>query len=610
MCGIFGVVGSRPADAIILDGLRRLEYRGYDSAGIAVVRDGQMLVRRATGKLKNLAEMLQATPLGGDYGVGHTRWATHGRPTEENAHPHTDCGRRIVVVHNGIIENYAELKARLVASGHEFRTETDTEVIAHLVESLYRGDLARAVLAANRELRGSYACVLLSLDEPDTVVATRSGPSLVIGLSDDDESYVSSDLPALVSLTRRILHLEDGEVAVMRPGSLTLLDSRGEPVERQAQTVQWDPIRAEKGGMKHFMLKEIYEQPAAIRDTLVGRFEMEEGRVYLEEMGLDDDRLRRFERVNLIACGTAWHAGLVGRYLIEALARMPAEVEVGSEFRYRDPLIDQRVLTVSISQSGETADTLAAMRRARALGSTVVTVCNVRGSLATREADGTLLTHAGPEIGVASTKAFTAQMAALALLALRLGELRGSLGGKEAREFIAALGQVPHRMEDVLAVDPRVEDVARRFLKAADFLFLGRGINYPIALEGALKLKEISYIHAEGYAAGEMKHGPIALIDEQMPVVMVAPRDGVHDKMLSNVQEVKARGGVVIAVGEEGDEELGRLADAYLAVPRVHPLLTPFVTVVPLQLLAYHIAEKRGCDVDQPRNLAKSVTVE
>ena len=613
MCGIVGYVGGRDAVPFILDGLRRLEYRGYDSAGIAVVRDGRLERRRSAGKLGNLAESLLREPLAGQWGVGHTRWATHGRPTEENAHPHQDCSGRVVVVHNGIIENHLELKARLAAAGHRFVTQTDTEVLAHLVESHYRGSLEDAARAALAEVHGVYAVVLLHRDEEQRLVAARLGPPLVVGLG-EGERYVASDIPALLPHTRDFVFLEDGDIATITPESLRVTDLGGHAVSRIPQRVGWDPVQAEKGGFRHFMLKEIHEQPRAMRDTLLGRFSLEEGEVHLEELGPAAEGLRAATRVVLLACGTSWHAALVGKFLIEHLAGMPAEVDYGSEFRYRTPLLGPGAVAVAISQSGETADTLGAFREAKTRGALPLAVCNVQGSALTREAAGSLLTHAGPEIGVASTKAFTAQLVALSLLALHLGRLRGVLSADTCRERLAELTRVPHLMERVLEGERQVEDLSRALSHARDFLFLGRGVNYPIALEGALKLKEISYLHAEGYPAGEMKHGPIALVDEDLPVVALCPAGRVYEKMLSNVQEAKARGGRVIAVATAGDAALRQMldgpGDALLEIPALPELWSPFLTVLPLQLLAYHVALRAGRDVDQPRNLAKSVTVE
>jgi glutamine---fructose-6-phosphate transaminase (isomerizing) len=614
MCGIVGYVGWRDAVPVIVEGLRKLEYRGYDSAGIAVVQDGALTRRRSVGKLHNLEENLHAEPLTGAFGIGHTRWATHGRPSEENAHPHSDCTGNLVVVHNGIIENYLPLKAKLAAAGHRFVTQTDTEVVAHLVESLYKGSLEEALRGALRELEGIYALVLVHRDEPQKLVAARMGPPLVVGLA-KGEHFLASDIPALLPYTRDFIFLDDGDVVTVTPDSMRLTDAQGKGVERKPTRITWDPVQAEKGGYRHFMLKEIHEQPRAVRDTLLGRIGLEEGAVHLEELGAAAEELRRAKRVMLLACGTSWHAALVGKYLLEQVAQVPAEVDYGSEFRYRDPIVGPKTLAVAISQSGETADTLAAFRQAKKQGALPIAICNVQGSMLTREAAGTLLTHAGPEIGVASTKAFTAQLVALALLTVHLGRLRGTLTAERGRELLQSLAKVPHLMEDALRVSGRIEEMAKRFAQARDFLFLGRGINYPIALEGALKLKEISYIHAEGYPAGEMKHGPIALIDEEMPVVALVPPGRTYEKMLSNIQEVKARGGRVLAVTAQGDTDVRKVLDlegpdAIIDVPPVDEVWSPLLTVLPLQLLAYHTAVRAGRDVDQPRNLAKSVTVE
>jgi glutamine---fructose-6-phosphate transaminase (isomerizing) len=626
MCGIIGYIGNKQVLPILIDGLRRLEYRGYDSAGVAVVRDGTIELRRSAGKLSRLEEALKTNPLelhGGEYGIGHTRWATHGRPTEENAHPHRDCTGNIVVVHNGIIENYLDLKRQLEKEGHRFVTETDTEIVAHLVEREMRttaGDagakhdgLENAVRRALLYLRGLFALVLISADDPHKIVTVRNGPPIVVGLG-DNEFFVASDIPAVLSHTRDVVFLGDEEMAVITPGGVEFTDYSGRAVSKKSTRVSWDPVMAEKAGYKHFMLKEIFEQPWAVRETVLGRASVERGEVFLQEVEIPDEVLRSVERVVILACGTSWHSALVGKFMIESLARVPVEVDYGSEYRYRDPIVSKNTLAVVITQSGETADTLAALREARKKGARSIAICNVVGSMATRETDGTVYTHAGPEIGVASTKAFTSQLVALHLLAIYLGQIRGSLTPDAARPHLDALTQLPLLLEQTLKCEPRTEEIARRFYQRSDFLYLGRGINYPIALEGALKLKEISYIHAEGYPAGEMKHGPIALIDEEMPVVTIAPHDHVFEKMIGNVQEAKARGGSVIALTTEGrngiQDLLNPSQDYLITVPNSHPLLTPVLMVVPLQLLAYHIAVRRGCDVDQPRNLAKSVTVE
>jgi glutamine---fructose-6-phosphate transaminase (isomerizing) len=614
MCGIIGYIGAKDAVPVLLDGLRRLEYRGYDSAGVAVVRKGRLELRRSAGKLARLEAVIEGDPLDGEYGLGHTRWATHGRPTEENAHPHRDCTGKIVVVHNGIIENYLDLKRELQQQGHQFVTETDTEIVAHLVERETRDDgLENAVRRALAYLRGLFAVVLISSDDPDKIVAVRNGPPVVVGLG-EDEFFVASDIPAILSHTRDVIFLGDEEMAVVTRAGVAFTDFGGREVSKSTQRVTWDPVMAERSGYKHFMLKEIFEQPRAASETILGRVSLDQARVFLEEVNIDADAIRDVERVTILACGTSWHAGLVGKYMIEELTQLPVEVDYGSEYRYRDPIADKHTLAIVITQSGETADTLAALREARRKGARSIAICNVVGSMATREADGTVYTHAGPEIGVASTKAFTSQLVALHLLAVYLGQERGRLAPDIARRHLQALVTLPQLLEQALKSAPVLEDVAHRFYARTDFLYLGRGINYPIALEGALKLKEISYIHAEGYPAGEMKHGPIALIDEQMPVVAIAPHDAVFEKMLGNVQEAKARGGSVIALTTAGDDKLAAILDPredfVVTVPSAPPLLMPIVAVVPLQLLAYHIAVRRGCDVDQPRNLAKSVTVE
>ena len=614
MCGIIGYIGPKEVVPVLIEGLRRLEYRGYDSAGVAVVRRGAVALRRSAGKLSNLEDVIVADPISGDYGVGHTRWATHGRPTEENAHPHRDCTGKIVVVHNGIIENYLDLKHELLSQGHKFVTETDTEIVAHLVEREMKDDgLENAVRRALMLMRGLFALVLISADDPEKIVAVRNGPPIVIGLG-DREFFVASDIPAILSHTRDVVFLGDEEMAIITPTGVMFSDFFGRPVSKATQRVLWDPIMAEKAGYKHFMLKEIFEQPTAARETILGRVSQDSGKVFLEEMRIADARLEAVERVTILACGTSWHAGLVGKFMIEQLARLPVEVDYGSEYRYRSPIVTPNTLAIVITQSGETADTLAALREAKRHGASSISICNVVGSMATRETDGTLYTHAVPEIGVASTKAFTSQLVALYLLGLRLGQVRGVLSPEASKPHVDALLQLPHLLDETLKVAPDMEEIAARFHTRTDFLYLGRGINYPIALEGALKLKEISYIHAEGYPAGEMKHGPIALIDEQMPVVTLAPKDHVFEKMIGNMQEAKARGGSVVALTTRGDHKLWSILDRdrdfVVELPPVPELLTPIVMVLPLQLLAYDIAVRRGCDVDQPRNLAKSVTVE
>ena len=618
MCGIVGYIGSRDAVPLIVDGLRRLEYRGYDSAGVAVLNGSSKLeLRRASGKLRNLEEAIRNQPLHGSYGIGHTRWATHGRPTEENAHPHRDCHGRIVVVHNGIVENYLALRKQLTAEGHVFKTETDTEVIAHLVEKYLDGrSLEDAVRKSLKEIHGVFAISVISSLDPQKIVAARSGPPVVIGLG-QDEFFVASDVPAILSHTRDMFFLQDGDVAVLTPTGVELTDFDGKIVRRQVSRILWDPVMAEKGGYKHFMLKEIFEQPRAVKDTMLGRVGLESGRVFLDEVDISEADFRSFQQVKIVACGTSWHAGLAGKIIIERLGRIPVEVDYGSEFRYRDPIIPPNTLTIVISQSGETADTLAALREAKGKGSKTLAICNVVGSMITREANGVLLTHAGPEIGVASTKAFTSQITALLLLGMYLGQVRSTLSPEACCTLVQELAHIPGKLEHILGQSEIYDDLVKDLFRAQDFLYLGRGIHFPIALEGALKLKEISYIHAEGYPAGEMKHGPNALIDENLPVVVLATRDPqseesqVHyEKTLSNIQEVKARSGRVVAIACEGDEEVAKMADHLITIPVTRELLLPLLEMIPLQLLAYHIAVRRGCDVDQPRNLAKSVTVE
>jgi glucosamine--fructose-6-phosphate aminotransferase (isomerizing) len=620
MCGIVGYVGDKQVVGVIVDGLRKLEYRGYDSAGIAVVDEGAHLeIRRAEGKLRNLEEVIRLKPLDGTYGIGHTRWATHGRPTEENAHPHRDASGNIVVVHNGVIDNFLPLKRKLQEQGHKFVTETDTEVIAHLIGKYFdegAGSLEAATRRAINDLRGIYALAIVSVQEPEKIVAVRQGPPIVIGLG-QNEYFVASDIPPILYHTRDLFFLGDGEMAVITREGVTVTDFEGNSITPHVQRITWDPIMAEKGGFKHYMLKEIYEQPRAIRDTVLGRVSQQTGRVYLDEMEISENEFRNFTSIKAIACGTSLHAAMAGKYMLEVLARIPVEIDYASEFRYRDPIIDDKTLVVAISQSGETADTLAAVRESKEKGAKILAICNVQGSMLTRESHGTILTHAGPEIGVASTKAFTSQMTVFYLLALYLAQLRGLMDEKESLEHVRALNSLPVKLETLLGCDDQIEKLAREFHRAQDFLYLGRGINFPIALEGALKLKEISYIHAEGYPAGEMKHGPNALIDEQLPVVVIATQDENSEtsklrfeKTLSNMVEVKARDGKVIALVTEGDTEARQVADHIIEIPPASDLISPTLAIVPLQLLAYHIGVRRGCDVDQPRNLAKSVTVE
>jgi glutamine---fructose-6-phosphate transaminase (isomerizing) len=623
MCGIVGYVGKKSVVPVILEGLRRLEYRGYDSAGIAVCGNGEGLqLRRAEGKLRNLEESIRQKPLEGTYGIGHTRWATHGRPTEENAHPHRDCTGKVVVVHNGIVENYLGLKKKLIEEGHKFTTETDTEIIAHLVEkhSAPSGNgrplLEDAVRKTIKQLSGVFALAVISTEDPNKIVAARNGPPAVIGMG-NGEYFVASDVPAILHHTRDIFFLADGDMAVVTPNGVQLTDFDGKPVSRQVQRVTWDPIQAEKGGFKHFMLKEIYEQPNSVRETTLGRVSQQTGHIFLDQMEISEAEFRAARKINIIACGTSWHAGQAGKFMIESLARVPVEVDYASEWRYRNPIVDPDTITLVISQSGETADTIAAQREAKAKGSKTLAICNVVGSMITREAAGTLYTHAGPEIGVASTKAFTAQLTALYIFGMYLAQVRGVMKPEQARSAMLELTRIPAKLEHLLLQDEACDELAKRYQKVHDFLFLGRGIHYPIALEGALKLKEISYIHAEGYPAGEMKHGPNALIDENLPVVVIATRDSNspdsllrYEKTISNLKEVKARSGVVIALATEGDADIKESVDHVLYIPPAPEELSPILEIVPLQLLAYHIAVRRGCDVDQPRNLAKSVTVE
>jgi len=620
VCGIVGYIGPKKVVPLILDGLKRLEYRGYDSAGVAIVnQNGRIEVRRASGKLRNLEESLRQSPIEGSYGIGHTRWATHGRPTEENAHPHRDCTGQIVVVHNGIIENYVRLKHQLEQDGHKFKTETDTEVIAHLVESnLNGGPLEDAVRKSVKQLTGVYSLAILSSKDLNKIVAARLGPPSVIGLG-QNECFVASDVPAILHHTRELFFLADGDVAILSPQGVHLMDIDGHTIQRPMQHVTWTPAMTEKRGYKHFMQKEIFEQPRAVRDTLLDRISPDSSTVCLDQMDISEAEFRNFNNIKIVACGTSWHAGHTGKFMIERLAKIPVEVDYGSEFRYRDPMVDSKTLTICISQSGETADTLAAQRESNQKGSKTIAICNVAGSAITREARGTILTNAGPEIGVASTKAFTSQLTALMVLAMYLGQVRGRLDKDCFQHLLQEFTRVPHKMETILRGDEDgiYEDLARQFHRYTDFLYLGRGIHFPIALEGALKLKEISYIHAEGYPAGEMKHGPNALIDENLPVVVLATRDDKdpeaitrYEKSVSNIKEVKARDGIVISIVTEGDQLAREASDHILIVPPTVELLSPLLEIVPLQLLAYHIAVRRGCDVDQPRNLAKSVTVE
>ena len=609
MCGIVGYVGKQDAVPILLDGLKRLEYRGYDSAGVAVLRDGKIEVRRSVGKLANLEKAVAGKVVSGPVGIGHTRWATHGKPSEQNAHPHRSDG--CVLVHNGIIENYLPLKQQLQKEGYRFDSETDTEVVAHLIgRQIKQGrNLADAVRAATKEIRGSYAIAAICESESGTLVAARSGCPLVVGRS-TDATLVASDVMAMLSHTREVTYLGEGDVAVVTSSDVCIMDSEGRPVTRAATRITWDAAAAEKSGYPHFMLKEIHEQPQTILDTMRGRYRFETGEADLPDIGLSPEQFAAVGKMWIVACGTSWHAGLVGKYLLEEMVRTPVQVDIASEFRYRDPLVQKDDLFLTISQSGETADTLAAAREAKEKGARVVSIVNVVGSTLARESDGVLYTHCGPEIGVASTKAFTAQLTALYLLALHLAYVRGVVNANDGRVWLERLVSLPKYVEHILKREAEIVAIAKRYHTKRNFLYLGRGINYPIALEGALKLKEISYIHAEGYAAGEMKHGPIALIDKDMPVVVLVPRDRLYEKTVSNLMEVKARNAPVIAFVSEGERDLGKVADAVFTVPDVPALLSPILFTVALQLLAYHIAVLRGTDVDQPRNLAKSVTVE
>ncbi|MGQ9672288.1 MAG: glutamine--fructose-6-phosphate transaminase (isomerizing) [Candidatus Aminicenantales bacterium] len=609
MCGIIGYIGPKNAVPILIEGLKKLEYRGYDSAGIAVVRENQIHIRRVKGKIRELEDSLRTSSLSGSSGVGHTRWATHGRPSEENAHPHRDCSGRVVVVHNGIVENYLALKKTLSAEGHIFRTETDTEVIAHLVEKYLLGSLEEAVRKAVQELEGAYALAILSTTDPDKIVAAKSGPPAIVGLG-ENEYFISSDINPILSHTPRTVFLADREIAVLQKDGVRFLDFDGLALAKKEERLAWTPLMVEKKGFKHFMLKEIFEQPQVVRDTLHGRVSPGSGNVFLEESGLTRMTLRRIHRVVVIACGTSYHAGLIGKYFIESLAHVPVTVEYASEYRYHDIPLDEKVMVIVISQSGETADSLAALRATKKMGAPTLAISNVVNSSIPREADGVVYTHAGPEIGVAATKTFSAQLAALALFALALAQAKGKMDEAASLPFVQDLLRIPHRMEKFLADPSLIENLAQRFLNISHFLYLGRWISFPVALEGALKLKEISYVHAEGYAGGEMKHGPIALIDEKMPTLAVVPKDKVYEKMLANISEIKTRQGYVLAIAFDNDREVEEYVDGVIRVPAVSTLLSPFLTILPLQLFAYHIAARRGADVDQPRNLAKSVTVE
>ncbi|AGC42752.1 glucosamine--fructose-6-phosphate aminotransferase [Myxococcus stipitatus DSM 14675] len=611
MCGIVGYVGDKESAPILVSGLKKLEYRGYDSAGVAVVNRNQLNVVRATGKLRNLENRVVADQPQGNIGIGHTRWATHGRPSDENAHPHTY--KNVAVVHNGIIENHLALKEQLRAKGHVFSSETDTEVFAHLIsDELEAGkELPDAVRGALDQVKGTYALAVVSALDPHRIVCTKNASPMVLGLG-EGQNFIASDVPAVLEHTRDIVYMEEGDLAVVTAARVDVYTRQGQKVNRPTRRIDWTPMMAEKGGHKHFMHKEIFEQPRAVADTVRGRMLLTEGDVHFEGWNLTPEKVRSLSKITILACGTSWHSGVAGKHMIETLARMPVEVELASEFRYRDPIVESSHLAIAISQSGETADTLAAFKEAKSRGATAMAICNVIGSAMTREAEFSVMTNAGPEIGVASTKAFTTQLVALYLLAVKLGRIRGTLSVQAAQEHLTHLTLIPKMIEDVLKCEPAVKRVAREFMNAQDFLFLGRGPMHPVALEGALKLKEISYIHAEGYAGGEMKHGPIALIDEKMPVVVIAPKQPhvAYEKIIGNIEEVRARGGQVIAVIDEDDAQVGGLANHVIRIPAACALLAPVIATIPLQLLAYHVAEMRGNDVDQPRNLAKSVTVE
>lgn len=608
MCGITGYIGTKDAIPILIDGLKRLEYRGYDSAGIAVISESKIELRRSVGKIKNLEEIINHAPLQGSIGLAHTRWATHGRPSEENAHPHCDCQEQLVIVHNGIIENYTQLKEELIFKGHHFKSQTDTEVLAHLIEEYLEDDLLEAVRKALMRVEGAYALGVINIKQPDRIIAAKLASPLIVGLG-EKEFFIASDIPAILPYTRKMIFLEDEEIAILTQHGVSTLTIKGEPVKKTPTYIEWDPIMAEKGGYKHFMLKEIYEQPRAIEDTIRGRIVKDE--VVLDELNLSKEDIQKIDKIFIVACGTAYYAGVVGRFMLEELIQIPTETDIASEFRYRNPILSNKTLLIAISQSGETADTLAALKEGKNKGTKIISICNVIGSsIARASKDGVIYTRAGIEIGVASTKAFTSQLTALYLLAVYLGRQRGTIDSKKAEELLKQLRFIPRAVEQIITDDEKIREISHQFYHYHNFLYLGRGINFPIALEGALKLKEISYIHAEGYPAGEMKHGPIALIDENMPVVTIAPQGYVYDKIMSNIEEAKARGGIIIALVSSGDIKITKKADYVIYLPKTTELLTPILAVIPLQLLAYHIANYRGCDVDQPRNLAKSVTVE
>jgi glucosamine--fructose-6-phosphate aminotransferase (isomerizing) len=609
MCGIVGYIGNKKADEVIIDGLRRLEYRGYDSAGIAVINGGKIELRRSVGKLKELEKVICTTPMCGTIGIGHTRWATHGRPSEENAHPHTDCTGRTVVVHNGIIENYLDLKKALTDAGHKFKSQTDTEIIAHVFEKNYKGDMLKAVFKTLSEIKGAYALGIINSDNPDTIIAARKDAPLIVGVG-EKENFIASDVTALLPYTKQMIFLEEGDVAKLTAGKVEIFTKDAKTVTRPVQTITWNPVQAEKGGYTHFMLKEIYEQSQTIRDTFLGRINPEKCEISFEDAEFTKEFYTGISKLYIIACGTSYHAGMVGKFLFESLAKVPVEVDIASEFRYRSPVLDKNALVIIVSQSGETADTLAALRLAKEHNCKTLSICNVVGSTASREAERVIYTRCGPEIGVASTKAFTGQLTVLYMLAMDWAMKKGTITDKKCKSMIQEFWEIPMKVSEVLKLDKSIAALAHKYSTKRDFLFLGRHLNYPIALEGALKLKEISYIHAEGYAAGEMKHGPIALIDENMPVMVIATESAVYEKILGNIEEAKARAGTVIALATEGNEQIKTKTDDQIYMPKVDEVFSPMLNVIPLQLFAYHVSVMLGCDVDQPRNLAKSVTVE
>ena len=612
MCGIFGYIGNREALPFLLEGLKKLEYRGYDSAGVATLDNNHIFVTKCAGKISELEKELKEKPISGEIGIGHTRWATHGRPSDENSHPHTDCNDEIVVVHNGIIENYLALRRQLAEEGHKFRSTTDTEVIAHLIEkhlNKEKTSLEEAVRRSLEEIEGSYALAVLYEKDPGKIVAARRGSPLIVGVQ-EGETFLSSDIPALLKYTSQVIYLDDFEIAILTQSDIRVLNLKGLSVDKEVNFISWDPESAEKGGYAHFMLKEIHEQPQAIRDTISGRVRIESSQIHFDELNFSEEEVRKINRVVFTGCGTSWHAGLIGEYLFEHFVRIPSEVEYAAEFRYRHPIVDENTLVVAITQSGETADTLGAVWEAKAQGAKVISICNVVGSSIARDSHGVIYTYAGPEIGVASTKAFTTQLTVLYLMAIWLGKIKGNIASSEAKLLIQNLLAVPEKLELLLSSEPKIEEIAEKYANASNALFLGRGKGFPVALEGALKLKEISYIHAEGYPAAEMKHGPIALIDKNMPVVVLAMSGRRFEKILGNIEEVKARGGQVIAIATQGEKSLDGLVDEIIFIPPTTESLSPILAVVPLQLFAYYIAVKRGCHVDQPRNLAKSVTVE